>query len=142
VLDKLLRVTPKENVPYTRVLMPVVEAYAELASSDSLLSPNAKSLDDTQRKASLDKAQELLQDLFKQQEELVEFALSLDAEFFTAMASEIDLAIQINDRLIRVYKYYHPEDPIVGELDTRLGLMEAQIEDYERSIVELGFMEF
>lgn len=142
VLDKLLRVTPKENVPYTRVLMPVVEAYAELASSDSLLSPNANSLDDTQRKAALDKAQELLQDLFKQQEELVEFALSLDAEYFTAMASEIDLAIQINDRLIRVYKYYHPEDPIVGELDTRLGLMEAQIEDYERSIVELGFMEF
>ena len=142
VLDKLLRVTPQENVPYTRVLMPVVEAYAELASPDTLLSPNANSLDDTQRKSALDKAQELLQALFKQQEEIVEFALSLDAEYFTAMASEIDLAIQINDRLIRVYKYYHPEDPIVGELDTRLGLMEAQIEDYERSIVELGFMEF
>ena len=142
VLDKLLRVTPQENVPYTRVLMPVVEAYAELASSDSLLSPNANSLDDSQRKASLDKAQELLQALFKQQEELVEFALSLDAEYFTAMTYEIDLALQINDRLIRVYKYYHPEDPIVDQLDARLGLMETQIEDYESSIVELGFMEF
>ena len=41
-----------------------------------------------------------------------------------------------------MYKYYHPEDPIVDELDTRLGVMEDQIEDYERSIVELGFMEF
>ena len=48
----------------------------------------------------------------------------------------------INDRLIRVYKYYHPEDPIVDQLDARLGLMETQIEDYESSIVELGFMEF
>lgn len=142
VLDKLLRVTPQENVPYTRVLMPVVEAYAELASADSLLSPNANSLDDTQRKASLDKAQELLQALFKQQEELIEFALSLDAEYFTAMTSEIDLALQVNDRLIRVYKYYHPEDPIVDQLDARLGLMETQIENYEKSIVELGFMEF
>ena len=90
----------------------------------------------------MDKAQELLQALFKQQEELVEFALSLDAEYFSAMTSEIDLALQVNDRLIRVYKYYHPEDPIVDELDTRLGVMEDQIEDYERSIVELGFMEF
>ena len=142
VLNKLLRVTPQENVPYTRVLMPVVEAYAELASSDTLLSPNARSLSDEQRKSSLDKAQELLQALFKQQEELVEFALSLDAEYFSAMTSEIDLAIQVNDRLIRVYKYYHPEDPIVDELDARLGVMEDQIEDYERSIVELGFMEF
>jgi hypothetical protein len=34
------------------------------------------------------------------------------------------------------------EDPIVDELDARLGVMEDQIEDYERSIVELGFMEF
>ncbi|MDA0568536.1 MAG: DUF2723 domain-containing protein [Bacteroidetes bacterium] len=142
VLDKLLLVTPPENVPYTRVLMPVVEAYAELASSDTLLSPNASRLSEDQRKSSLDKAQELLQALFKQQEELVEFALSLDAEYFTAMTSEIDLAIQVNDRLIRVYKYYHPEDPIVDELDARLGVMEDQIEGYERSIVELGFMEF
>ena len=142
VLDKLLRSTPKENVPYTRVLMPVVEAYAELASSDSLLSPNASSLSEDQRTASLEKSKELLQSLFKQQEEIVEYALSLDAEYFSAMSSEIDLALQVNDRLIRVYKYYHPEDSLVMELDARLGIMEEQIEYYERSIIELGFIEF
>ena len=142
VLDELLRVTPPENVPYTRVLMPVVEAYSELASSDSLLSPNAISLDENQRKQSLSKAQELLHALFKQQEELIEYALSLDAEYFTAMSSDIDLAIQVNDRLIRVYKYYHPEDPIVDQLDARLGVLEDQIESYESFILELGFIEF
>jgi len=142
VLDKLLSSTPKENVPYTRVLMPVVEAYAELASSDSLLSPNASSLSEDQREASLEKSKELLQSLFKQQEEIIEYALSLDAEYFSAMSSEIDLALQVNDRLIRVYKYYHPEDSLVMELDARLGIMEEQIEYYERSIIELGFIEF
>jgi hypothetical protein len=142
VLDEILRVTPKENVPYTRVLMPVVEAYAELASSDSLLSPNAISLNENQREASYERSKELLQALFKQQEELIEYALSLDAEYFTAMSKEIDLAFQVNDRLIRVFKYYHSEDPLVGELDERLGIMEAQIENYERSIIELGFIEF
>ena len=122
--------------------MPVVEAYSELASSDSLLSPNAISLDENQRKQSLSKAQELLHALFKQQEELIEYALSLDAEYFTAMSSDIDLAIQVNDRLIRVYKYYHPEDPIVDQLDARLGVLEDQIESYESFILELGFIEF
>jgi len=58
------------------------------------------------------------------------------------MSSEIDLALQVNDRLIRVYKYYHPEDSLVMELDARLGIMEEQIEYYERSIIELGFIEF
>ena len=135
VLDKLLRVTPQENVPYTRVLMPVLEAYAELASSDTLLSPNASLLSEDQRKSSLDKAQELLQALFKQQEELVEFALSLDAEYFSAMTSEIDLAIQVNDRLIRVYKYYHPEDPLVNELEERLGVMIVKIEKTTEKIL-------
>jgi hypothetical protein len=142
VLDELLRVTPPENVPYTRVLMPVVEAYAELASPDSLLSPNASSLSEDQRETSYEKSKELLQALFKQQEELIEYALSLDAEYFTAMTSEIDLALQVNDRLIRVFKYYHPEDTLVVELDARLGILEEQIESYERFIVELGFIEF
>jgi len=135
VLDKLLRVTPQENVPYTRVLMPVLEAYAELASSDTLLSPNASLLSEDHRKSSLDKAQELLQALFKQQEEIVEYAISLDAEYFSAMPKEIELAIQVSDRLIRVYKYYHPEDPLVNDLEVRLGKMIGQIEKTTKKIL-------
>ena len=36
VLDKILRVTPQQNVPYTDVLMPVIEAYMHIANSDTL----------------------------------------------------------------------------------------------------------
>ncbi|GEM_PF-5324544 len=58
------------------------------------------------------------------------------------MTSEIDLAMQVNDRLVRVFKYYHPNDPLVDELDARLGEMEESVDKYERRIVELGFIEF
>jgi len=135
VLDKLLRVTPQENVPYTRVLMPVLAAYAELASSDPLLSRNLSLLSEDQRKSSLNKAQELLQALFKQQEEIVEYAISLDAEYFSAFSKEMELALQVNMSLIRDYKDYHPEDPLVNELEERLGVMIDQIEEATKKIL-------
>jgi len=142
ILNELLIGTPKENVPYTRVLMPVVEAYSQLASSDSLLSPNTISLTTEEHESALEQAHSLLEDLFAQQEEVIDYALSLSPNYYSAMTSEIDLAMQVNDRLVRVFKYYHPNDPLVDELDARLGEMEESVDKYERRIVELGFIEF
>ena len=36
VLDEMVRATPKENVPYSRVMMPVAETYLQLASNEEV----------------------------------------------------------------------------------------------------------
>jgi hypothetical protein len=142
VLNEILRGTPKENVPYTRVLMPVAEAYIQLATSDTLLAPNSVGLSAEKKAAALEIAHELVLDLFEQQEEVVAYATSLDPQFYSAMTSEVDLALQVNDRILRVFKYYMPEDSLVKELDKRIGQMEEDVNTYERNIVQQGFMEF
>lgn len=142
VLNELLRGTPKENVPYTRVLMPVAEAYIQLATSDTMLAPKTMSLTPEKKALALEIAQGLVLDLFEQQEEVIAYATSLSPEFYSAMTSEIDLALQVNDRVLRVFKYYMPEDSLVKELDKRIGIMEEDINSYERNIVQLGYMEF
>ncbi len=142
VLNELLRGTPKENVPYTRVLMPVAEAYIQLATLDTQLAPNSASLSADKKAAALEMAHELVLDLFEQQEEVISYATSLKPEFYTAMTSEVDLALQVNDRILRVFKYYMPEDSLVKELDKRIQTMEEDVNRYERNIVQLGFMEF
>jgi len=122
--------------------MPVAEAYIQLATSDTLLAPNSVGLSAEKKAAALEIAHELVLDLFEQQEEVVAYATSLDPQFYSAMTSEVDLALQVNDRILRVFKYYMPEDSLVKELDKRIGKMEEDLNTYERNIVQLGFMEF
>ena len=142
VLNELLRGTPKENVPYTRVLMPVAEAFTQLATTDTLLSPNTAGLSSEKKAEALKMAHALILDLFEQQQEVITYATSLGPEYYSAMTSEVDLALQVNDRILRVFKYYLPEDKLVIELEKRLGEMEEDINQYEQDIVSLGFMQF
>ena len=142
VLNELLRGTPKENVPYTRVLMPVAEAFTQLATTDTLLSPNTAGLSSEKKAEALKMAHALILDLFEQQQEVITYATSLSPEYYSAMTSEVDLALQVNDRILRVFKYYLPEDKLVIELEKRLGEMEEDINQYEQDIVSLGFMQF
>ena len=109
---------------------------------DTQLAPNSASLSAEKKAAALEMAHELVLDLFEQQEEVIAYATSLKPEFYTAMTSEVDLALQVNDRILRVFKYYMPEDSLLKELDKRIGQMEEDVNRYERNIVQLGFMEF
>jgi hypothetical protein len=138
ILDEVLRGTPPENVPYTSVMMPIASAYIQLSSSDSTLSPLAYSLSQEQHDSALASAQTLIESLFKQQEETIIFSASLETQYFMAMESEIQRALQISDRLMRSYKYYYPEDEFVIGLETRLIEMQDTLEGMQRSIIDLG----
>ena len=48
VLDQLVKATPKENVPYSRVMMPVAESYLQLAGDENV-APNTVGLSDEDR---------------------------------------------------------------------------------------------
>jgi hypothetical protein len=142
ILDEVMRGTPKENVPYSRVLMPISEAYLQLSSSDSLLSPNAYALSKEQHDHAHAMAAELTVALFKQQEEIMAYSLSLDPSYYAAMEEQRQLALQVCDRLVRIYKYYQPEDSLVSELDARIGKMEESLNAYYNNIVNIGSEDF
>jgi hypothetical protein len=122
--------------------MPVAESYVKLASQDSSSAPFAVSLSEEDHAHALEKAKELIEILFTQQEEKLAYSLSLSPEYFNAMEEDRQLALQVNDRLLRVYKYYHPNDNFSDELDERLGKMEEDLDDYHRMIVDLGSIKF
>ena len=142
VLDELLRGTPKENVPYTRVLMPVAETYIKVANSDTLLTPYANILSEEERGKALKAAKELTEELFIQSEETIAYSLSLSPEYYGAMEEDRQLSLQICDRLQRVLDYYHPDDEYVDELKSRIDTLEVQIENYQRMIIDLGSINF
>ena len=142
ILDEVMCGTPKENVPYSRVLMPISEAYLQLSSSDSLLSPNAYTVSKEQHEHAHAMAAELTEALFKQQEEIMAYSLSLDPSYYAAMEEQRQLALQVCDRLVRIYKYYQPEDSLVSELDARIGKMEESLNAYYNNIVNIGSQDF
>jgi len=138
ILNEVLRGTPPENVPYTTVMMPIAEAYIQLSSSDSTLSPLAYSLSQEQHDSALTNAQTLIEALFKQQEETIIYSASLSPQFFMAMESEIQRSLQVSDMLIRRYKYYYPNDEFLLGLENRFTEMRENLENKQRSIIDLG----
>jgi len=142
ILDEVLKGTPPENVPYTTVMMPIADAYTQLSSSDSTLSPVAYSLSEEQHSDALSKAQALIEALFLQQEETINFSTSLSPQYFMAMEIEIQRALQVSDMLVRRYKYYYPQDEFILGLDNRFNEMRETLENKQRSIIELGAYEF
>jgi len=141
VLDQLVKATPKENVPYSRVMMPVAESYLQLAGDENV-APNTVGLSDEDRAHAWDMAQEVTNHFMRMQEEQVAYITSLDAEYYLAAERDLQFALQIGDRLVRVMKYFHADAPEAKALEGRLTEMEAVVETYERNLVDLGDYEF
>ena len=138
ILDETIRVTPEENVPYSRVLMPIAEGYMKLAVKDTMLLSFYDQLTDLQRDSALLKAKQITDALFVQSEELIDFSTSQSPDYFAAMEEELQMSIQVCDRLLRVMRYYHKEDPYVDELKSRIDSIDAEIENYQRTRLNLG----
>ena len=141
VLDQLVKAMPKENVPYSRVMMPVAESYLQLAGDENV-APNTVGLSDEDRAHAWDMAQEVTNHFMRMQEEQVAYITSLDAEYYLAAERDLQFALQIGDRLVRVMKYFHADAPEAKALEGRLTEMEAVVETYERNLVDLGDYEF
>ena len=141
VLDELLRAMPEENVPYSRVMMPVAETYLQLAA-DTTVAPQTRSLSQVQRDHAWAMAQEVTNHFMKMQEDQVAYFTSLDAEFYMAAERDLQFALQIGDRLVRVMKYFHASAPETKALEDKLTEMESAVEAHERNLVDLGDFAF
>ena len=137
VLDEILRGTPKENVPYSRVMMPVAETYLQL-SADTSVAPNTRGLSEEQRAHAWYKALEVSDDFMKIQEDQVAYFTSLEPEYYVAADRELQFALQVGDRLVRVMKYFHASAEETKLLEGRLTEMEAAVENYEKDLMTFG----
>jgi hypothetical protein len=136
VLDEMMRATPRQNVPFSRVMMPVAETYLQLAG-DANVAPNAAALADEDRAHAWTMAQEVVDQFMSMQEDQIVYCTSLDPEFYVALDRDVQFALQIGDRLVRVMKYYHAGTEEAKALEARLTEMEAMVEAYEANYVAL-----
>ena len=134
VLDELMRATPRENVPYSRVMLPVTETYMQL-SGDAKVAPKTAELSDEERAHAWEMAQEVAGEFLSMQEEFVTYCTSLAPEYYVAVDRELNFALQIGDRLVRVMKYYHAGSDEAAALEARLTDMEAAVESYEANFL-------
>jgi len=141
VLDEILRGTPKENVPYSRVMMPVAETYLQLGA-DPAVAANTTGLSAERRAHAWEMAQEVTDHFMKIQEDQVAYFTSLEPEYYVAADRELQFALQVGDRLVRVMKYFHADAEETKALEGRLTEMEAAVETYERNLIDLGEFEF
>ena len=141
VLNELLRAMPEENVPYSRVMMPVAETYLQLAA-DTAVAPQTRGLSQEQRDHAWAMAQEVTNHFMKMQEDQVAYFTSLDAEFYMAAERDLQFALQIGDRLVRVMKYFHASAPETKALEDKLTEMESAVEAHERNLVDPGDFAF
>jgi hypothetical protein len=137
VLDEMMRAMPRQNVPYSRVIMPVAEAYMQLAS-DTTLAPNTRELSDASRTSAWASAQKITDEFMAMQEDNIKYFTSLDANLFMASEREIQFSLQVADRLVRVMKYFHPDTEEARALEGRLTEMESDLEAYEQSQMNMA----
>ena len=137
VLDELLLATPHENVPYSRVMMPVAETYIQLAA-DTTVAPNTRGLSSDRRENAWVVAQEVTNHFMDMQEDHIAYFTSLDSEYYLASEREVQFALQIGDRLVRVMKYFHVDAPETKALEDKLTEMESAVEAYERNLMTLS----
>lgn len=142
VLEKVLEVTPEQNVPYTRVMLPIQENLALLATSDSLKSNLGPEFTEEMRSRAVARFEAVTLALMNQQASEVEYFLSLEPSFYAAVKGERDLAMQVADRITRITEFYVPESPILESLKDQLDSLNAQIETKNVEMVDLGRFSF
>ncbi len=107
VLDKTMQVMPEKNVPYDRLLVPVIESYYQINENK--------------------KANELSAKLFGVYEKEMKFFLSLEPEYMAKQDNEMRLAYAVMNRLVQVAQFKQ-QTALVKQLEGRLKAITQQMD--------------
>ena len=124
VMDLLLTSTPSRNVPFSRVMLPVVELLAEISMDATLAEA------DRVQAAQLAKqvGSELLSDLTDD----VAYFISLSDEYYLASDNSIQMAMAVSQRIAGALQDALPEDPDVIAMGTLMTQLRADNSDRKR----------
>lgn len=133
VIEHLLASTPSHNVPYTRVLLPTVQLYCQLAGQEDL--PIER------REMAVLGAQELALGLFDWFEGESLYYLSLESIHYDRLAQQLSMSSQLMARLESTVNKAFPDSELAEELRARLAAMrqartarEAGLDGLERAL--------
>ncbi len=106
-LDEAMRVMPDKNVPFDRLLVPIIEAYYQAGSKE--------------------KAVELTKRIFEIYEQEYNYFMSLDGEFISQVEDDMGMAFAVNRRLEQVARF-NGETEFADELKGKLDTAQAQMD--------------
>ncbi|MEM7578669.1 MAG: hypothetical protein AAF316_02265 [Cyanobacteria bacterium P01_A01_bin.80] len=136
--------TPEKNVPYDRIMLPIIEGLYELSSADSTKTPTAMDLQlsEEERAEALALANATAQRLFTIFEQEMDYYMSLEPEYFNTIGEDFSLMRSINQRMEQVLRFYHPNDPMVKEFQDRLDSLDVRYQQKLTGVTDLGEVEF
>jgi tetratricopeptide (TPR) repeat protein len=108
-LDKSIHVMPDRTVPYSRVLLPTVEAYYELGEYE-----RANGITDT---------------LFSRYEDELDYYLTLDLDFATSVQEDMQIANYMLQRFVQLTSLLYPQGEYGDELRQRAEVMQDLVEE-------------
>ena len=144
ILLKTIEVTPEENVPYDKIMLPIIESLYELSSEDSLKTSAALrsdlSLED--RAKALEEAHLVGDRLFTIFEDEMRYYMSLSPEYFNQVSDDFRLMQTVNERIQQVAEFYQPGDPKAQEFRERIEKLNQEFEDMTKQVMDMGEVEF
>lgn len=124
VMDLLLRSTPSRNVPFSRVMLPVVELLSEISMDETL------SEADRARAAQL--AKQVGSELFADLTDDVSYFISLEDEYYFASDNSIQMAMAVSQRIAGALQDALSDDPDVVAMGTLLTQLRGDNADRKR----------
>lgn len=124
ILGKMLEATPSHNVPYTRVMLPVVELLSGLADDASLSG--------AQRAEAAELAKAVGADLFTQLADDMDYFIRLNDEYYAASDQSIQVAMAVTQRISGALQDALPEDADVQAMAERMKQLRKDNSDRQR----------
>jgi len=107
IVDKAMAVMPEKNVPYNRIVTPLIEVYYNAGAKD--------------------KGAAIAERLFNLQQEELEYFISLDDERFAQVEESFRINMYTNKRIIDIAKR-NGQTELAAKLEDRMKVLEAQVQ--------------
>ena len=115
-LDRSIHVMPDRTVPYSRVLLPTVEAYYKLGEYD--------------------RANDLTDTLFTRYEDELDYYLSLELNFGASISEDMQIANYMLQRFVQLTTLIYPQGEFGDSLRTRAEVMNTLVNEQLQAIDE------
>jgi len=114
ILDKCLEVMPDHNVPFDRLMLPIIQNYYKIGEDD--------------------KANAILETVFDRYAENFEYYLSANVENAVNMRQDIQMSYAILQRLNVFVTQMYPQEELKSKINERFDALDAA---FERKIQEM-----
>ncbi|MGB0166050.1 MAG: protein O-mannosyl-transferase family [Luteibaculum sp.] len=114
VLDKCIEVMPEKNVPYNRIVVPLMEGYYEVGE--------------------IEKGNELAKRLFDIFEDDLEYFTSIEPEFLIEDRREMEIAQMVANRIVQFVERSSGDSTLTNDLKQRLQIINQEVSEASQQL--------